>query len=541
MKIRPFLPWAHGARKGQVTAKSRTLSMFRDDRLLFVLFLGLTLSASLPLFQTPFVPLVDMGSHIGAAAMLDDILLGRETAARFYEINWSPTPYWGAYFILGLAEALGGVFFATKAMVLVNIVILPWALLRLLVALDRSPRQGLVAFLVVWDVNMMWGWVACSLGIALALYVVARLIEVERPRDAIGVAWGTACVALTHIHGLAVLGTLGIAVAIFAWKSRTIVITRLAALLAGTLVIAPWFARFFERSGSVATKAYEFQTASLPDRLGRLYQHTYGYFPQEWAEAPTGIAFLVLLLFPVVLGGFAERPSSPRTTGLALLIVSGLLGLYLFLPRGIIGPTTQVYTYQRLAPAFLVALTLISSARLDGRRVLLLAPPVIAALALHVTVARQAREYRDNVRAYLDIIAEVPEGSRILPLDLEMNDPALPQWGAAGQLHGWLAGAKSAYDPHLFAFDYMPVRYKEPRPPYPDWSKIGRGRIDLEALHEHYDYAIVFPLARDPLLAKDRPKHVLDAGRWRLYALSPSRVRPREEAREARLETTSEH
>ena len=68
-----------------------TLRMFAEDRVLLFATLLMSSSALLPLAMTPILPLVDLGSNVGAAALLDDAAFRHGAIAKYYRsISRSP-------------------------------------------------------------------------------------------------------------------------------------------------------------------------------------------------------------------------------------------------------------------------------------------------------------------------------------------------------------------------------------------------------------------------------------------------------------------
>ena len=69
----------------------------------------------------------------------------------------------GVSAVLGMA---GGIM-------LLAVMLLPLGTMRLLLALGRDPRMGLMAFALAWDHNMYWGFLAFHLGLSVALFAIA--------------------------------------------------------------------------------------------------------------------------------------------------------------------------------------------------------------------------------------------------------------------------------------------------------------------------------------------------------------------------------
>ncbi|MDH3727668.1 MAG: hypothetical protein OER77_09065, partial [Myxococcales bacterium] len=63
-----------------------TVRMFREDALLRWATAALCITALVPLWVTPILPLVDMGSQIGAAGLLDDVAFGNGVVTNYYRV-----------------------------------------------------------------------------------------------------------------------------------------------------------------------------------------------------------------------------------------------------------------------------------------------------------------------------------------------------------------------------------------------------------------------------------------------------------------------
>ena len=147
-------------------------------------------------------------------------------------------------------------------------------------------------------------------------------------------------------------------------------------------------------------------------------------------------------------------------------------------------------------------------------------PGIVCAFFLHRGIQKQFHAYGDYVRPYLDIIAALPRNKLLYPLDLDdyrfkgTYDPVL------GQIHGYAAGAKSCFDPHLFDDASNPLRYRASKmPPVPNW--FYQSSFTMEREGRHYDYIVVHPKNQDIIARhakwKSEVELVKEAGPWRLY------------------------
>jgi hypothetical protein len=504
---RPVLEWL---------GNRRTVRMFREDRLLAAMTLTLAAVSLIPVFVTPFLPLVDLGSNVGAAGLIDDVLRHREVPYRFFSINRLPVPYWSGYLLLDFFEVLTGPFIAAKATVVVTVLLLPVSHMRLLAALGRSPRLGLWAFLLAWDVNTYWGWFTFQLGMGLAFYALAWIVETSDWKSALCVAPLTSVIALTHPHAIALLGVGAIALA--AVKPRPLRALRDHCIaLGGNTVLLPWLVtKVLRHEGSVAQ--LDVQDAALTEKVASLYRYSLDTLPAVDAANLTALAFLLLIFGPVLLGAMKRRATTPRSTAMAVAILATCVGLYVFFPFAVNAPVVHWWTYPRYATYILLALLLLPAPTLRGAQLFVLLPGLTLAVAMTAARTRQFSAYGTITRPYLDIIHAMRSNSTFLPLDFAFDWPGTREW-SLGQLHGYVASAKSSFDPHLFGQEHSPIIYRaSTRLPAPDWQRLAE-TFNMQDQGRFYDYIITHPRSLD-IVAKLPPEDVeliIEAGEWRLY------------------------
>lgn len=519
----------------------RTLRLFREDRLLLAATVLLSLSALSPLWATPILPLVDLGSNIGAASLLNDAAFGDGVVAQHYKVNYRLVPYWTVYLLMACLEALAGPLFAAKAIVGGAVLLLPVAGMRLLASLGRSPRLGLWLFLLSWDTNLYWGWITFQYGMIMALLALAWLVELQTWRDALKTLPLTILIALTHVHAIALVLTAG---GLLALQKRPLglgLVRTSVALLGCAVPVLPWlWSKFAQAPGSGA--AFDFEWHGLEHKLKHLFTYSLDNLPDERAVALTSAAFLLITFGSLVLTAFDARDVQKSKRHAPVLILLSAAGLYFALPFSLTGTVSHWWTYPRFATYVLVAWLLIPQPNLAGWRALAVAPGMLLAFALHRSVHAQFAAYGRYVAPYLEIVAHLPPNSRFNPIDLDdYRAPGFRQ-SVLGQLHGYAAAVTSSYDPHLWDEPNNPLRFRRERMlPLQNWFKPSS--FDLDAHGRYYDYLIVHPLDRD-VIAKNRRwrkqvELVHEAGQWRLYRI-PEKARLRRELVQARREGESE-
>jgi hypothetical protein len=503
--------------------------IFRADPLLAALTTLLCFTVLLPLWVTPFIPLHDLPDHVGLASLMGDVLFGDGVAAHHFRVQALPVPYWGSYLIVALVGAVVGPLAAAKAVVATALLVLPLGTMRLLVAMKRSPRLGLFAFVLCWDQNLAWGFVAYVLALGLALFALAKLVEATSPRQALKNWPWVVAVALTHAHAFALLVVVATVYALAhpSWLHR--LKSHALALAPGIGTLLPWAfwrAVFGEAHETKTPKPTEFHSLSV--KLEKLFAYSLDVYAGKPASFFFALAF-VGLAFGVVVLGFTRQEKWVAETRSALGVFVAALCLYLFLPMTIYWPVEQWYIYPRQATALLVFALFVPRPNLEGRRAFLLAPVVAMALAVHASVAMAHWDFAERARPFLDIIEALPKNQRLLTLTLDDGDPAIPL-SPYNQFHAYAIAVKGGYDPHLFDNPSHPiVPRKDHALPHPKWNQMGT--YSLQKHGRYYDHVLVQDLRRDPLARKTQGKvttHLVkESGRWRLYAIeNPSQDRP---------------
>lgn len=488
----------------------------RADRLLLVLTLLLGAAALWPLFCARVPPFIDLPHHAALGGLIWDVIWNRHGSSQYYWLDPAPVPYWTAYVVLAVAERLLGVYAGTKAVVAIALLSVPLGTMRLAMALGRSPRLGLWAFVLAWDFNLYFGWLNHVLAVGLVLFLLAAFLEAETPRDALG-TWPLGVIAgLTHVLPLA----------FFFATAGLFTLARPRALLARALVVAapgvtllPWVIHSIRSSHGSSGAVYD----DLGVRIASLFKFTLGNGPvAPSAVLAEGVAFLVLLLGPLLLFLLPQHRPRPGRFVAAAPLLAALL-LYCLLPLEVVRPVTHWGTYPRYATLVLLGLLLLPDPRLSGARALALAPGVLASLWTSSAVAAQLRAFDAEIAPFFEAERLVPEGARLLPLCQE-NGFASARSAMGESLYGYITARVGGFDPYLFDAPTTLVHYRNDRRlPMPGAFGRRPNLFSMQAHGQFYDYILVQGLAGDPVAKAPRAEsgktavRIFEGGRFRLY------------------------
>lgn len=474
--------------------------LLRSDPLLAAATFACALLVLAPLLFSPLLPLHDLPDHVGLASQMGAIARGEGVAASFYRVQALPVPYWTSYLVLWLASAAFGPLIAAKVVVALALLAVPLGVVRLAAALGRSPRLALCAFALAWDHNVYWGFVAFAIGVGIALFALANLVE----RRFVVASLLAVLVAVTHAHALGIFGALAL---VLSWRAA------LACAAPAAAVLIPWALSASSGGGPLPDRWIDMTPPWT--RLARLFAYSAGTNATDLGNLAGNAVFWPLFLAPAL----ALLPRAARDRR-ALVLYAAAWALYLGLPMGISWPIEQWYVYPRQA-TLLIALGLLVPAAPAHRAVAAIGP----ALALLVSIAAslQLAGFGERAAPFLEIARAAAPDARVLTLTMADDDPAT-KLSPYNQFHAYLFALHGGYDPHLFDNPGHPVVHRKDRAlPHPAWTEMGSFSLDAHA--RHYDHVLVQGLEKDPIPGLTVPPDlslevVREAGRWRLYRVS---------------------
>jgi hypothetical protein len=471
------------------------LRALRGDRPLAFALGGMTLVALLPLFLTPVLPSTDLGAHVALAAQLPRLLAGDALAREHFQLAPVPTPHTLGYLIVALSAPLLGALTAAKLLVGAAVVAVPLAVMRLRLALGRSPWLGLWAFALSWDFNLSVGFVAMNLGTAVALWFVALALEwhdgLARGRARLAGLLGVGVlVALAHGQAaLTVLTVLGVMALVDRLAGRRV--RWLAALsLWPALVLVPYVWSVVASAGPYPTAGAPLDFPNLGQRVEQLFLSTLDLVTPQLGRNVEGLTFLFVALLPLLygIGGGGERAGLRR----ALAFYAGAFALFLALPETMHWPAPHVLIHQRYGALVLVAGLLVPELPAGRSRPLLLAPGVVAALSMAAVVSWQAHSFAREVRGLPAVLEAVRPQSRVHWVVWQNGTPDSVRFTLTTSL-AYVTAERGGYAPHLFPGAALPVSLRSnAQLPFAPWNAP-------EAFHpvthgKHYDYVLVLGL-----------------------------------------------
>jgi len=313
-------------------------------------FAAITLSLAAPLLASRHVPLQDLPPHMAATAVLRRLLFGGELDA-LYTLSLSRTQYLDVYALAVPLSAVFGIEGALKLVAAGVVVAIPYSLRAVLRRTGRDPRLAALAWPLLWNPQMLLGFLNFLLGVPLALAALALLAQRDVRRTRRSQAVLAAIALATFYAHLIPYGMLGLGALLLLdvdalrdaqspLASRVRAFARdalrdLGFLLPSLVAAAVWLLRTpandaSVRAGGVGVSAHpEWPAfASLPRELSGVLLELPGE-RDERALLLWGAAVLTAL----AAGVATTSPSSRRASRAPVIVAAVCAGLYLLRHR----------------------------------------------------------------------------------------------------------------------------------------------------------------------------------------------------------------
>lgn len=171
-------------------------------------FAAVTLSLAAPLLAAGHVPLQDLPQHMAATAVLKRLLFSSGLDA-LYTLSLSRTQYLSVYALALPLSTIVGVEGAMKLLAAAVVVSTPYALRLVLRRTGRDERLAALAWPIVWNPQMLLGFLNFLIGVPLALWALAVFArrDARRTRAAqLGLAALALVTFYSHLIPYGVLG-----------------------------------------------------------------------------------------------------------------------------------------------------------------------------------------------------------------------------------------------------------------------------------------------------------------------------------------------
>lgn len=401
--------------RGCAAVFDRVRAFAAEDRLFFAAFLLLSVLFALPLILVSYAPMQDFVAHVRIAEVWRQAGHGASLMATEHGTRSWLQPYVGYHLLLrGLGLVLP-LLSAQKVLLLLYTLSVPLSFLYLLLSLGRDRRYALLSFGFIYNAPLIYGLFPQALSLPLILVGLGVLrTQMQAPSLRREMLIGALTVALFFFH-FAAFFTFGLAaIAVFLCN-----LVRVRDVL---------------RRGLFALPALGLATYWA---LSTIESH--GFIPVYWSIT-TNLANFRLGLTDILVGGMDEvallaalftvvgclmlpvhRESAKRDWAIGVAGMVLCVAVFV-LPAGAKAPAYIWAPNLRLALPGVLLLVTIARADLARWRAVILAPALVAFIALAITLTLSFLRFDTEARKIDALIAKIPADKKILPLLYEVGD-----------------------------------------------------------------------------------------------------------------------
>lgn len=272
------------------------------------LFAAALVLSVVPIWLTPYLPLVDIPEHAAQVASLHELWHGNPLFTSTFQVNWF-TPYLLGYLLLYVVSTVLPIVTATKLVVSLALMAVPWLTGLLLREVGGDERLKWLSIPASYSVAFYWGFMVFVVAIPVALGFLLLTVRFERSatlRNAVGIALYSIVLFFAHVVALGV-GSLLALTYLLAKNVRSPRRLVLCALpyTAPLPLIALWTARIYATESSVQHAPLVFGT--LHERLLTLFTQLAGL--DRFAFLVSLLVASTIVLAPLLFGyRFSKRP-----------------------------------------------------------------------------------------------------------------------------------------------------------------------------------------------------------------------------------------
>jgi len=430
-----------------------------------------------PVWLTTWLPMGDLGGHL---ELMDIVARYRDphtVYAATYILPHGLNPNTVALYLAAALPWLGALAIS-KVLISLYLVGVPWSLLLLARAFDRSPWLVLLSLPLSWNALVSVGFLNYIIALPL-LFAILAWARVASECGGMGRLCGLACslVLLFFCHMIAFLIGLGMATAaLLAWLPSWRRAGRLVALAPAMWPLLHWIKRkFIDLEATEAGRTFgggSLGLVRLPMR--QLLAQIPDWGMQFFRDKSDDIAFALvcgLWLILVGIGVYQVRKtarvqgfvSSLRGQGLEIVILC-CIAAYFALPSHM---NEMANITERIVVQVLLLLVLLPQIRLSGHLRWLIVPMALLAAAFPLVVHAHFQQFeRQEVGRLPEALQRLPERSRLGYLLWQRENRVTfmgPLWHLPRAMFVLAQGGVT--DDSFAARPYTPVQYRPGKTP----------------------------------------------------------------------------
>lgn len=505
---------------------SRARRWLVDTGGLPIIWVALTIVALVPVWHQRLLPMLDTPNHLALARGWHEYRDPSWHIADYYTLRIRPVPYLLFYLSIHLLLYVCQIEIANKLFLSAYLIVFPLSVLALTRALRRSPWLALFAFPLAFNQNWIYGFSSYLMGTCFMFFSLAWLIRwlsggrrwllpalcVSSILTYFGhvMPWfcfGLCAIALLMLHwrdwqrglsaALAMLPSLGFAIAAYVEEGR-----------------AHTYFKHGEGLGQLAGVWHDFPTLLMefPRRIMELFP---GNGDRDMLIALT-LTFVALCIWR----GVHRLDESPIERKQIWVLLGVLFYAYCMLPYQVTKPMAWWYVSPRVPTMMAPILVMLPALQFERWRKLLVAPVVIVAIVLPLTLAKLYRDFSRRNAGFMHLVESTPRGARVMvvvrgmmrgPGSEELSGDPATSAPVYWHFSSWPMALRGGYDPYVFD-QGIPLVPKQ-KLQAPPWTST-----DLFELRQAPDFD--FYIVRSPSDEMEREpslKVIERLGEWVLF------------------------
>jgi hypothetical protein len=430
-----------------------------------LIWVALTVIALVPVWNQRMLPQLDTPNHLALVRGWHNFHDPSWHISDYYSLRVRPVPYFLFYLVIHLLLYVCQIEIANKLFLSAYIILFPLTVLALARALRRSPWLALSGFVLTFNQNWMYGFSSYLMGTCfmfLSLALLIRWIDGARPWTLIALGLSTIGAYFGHVMPWFCFGLCAIALLLLhAQKWRRGLWAALAMFPSVCFALAAYIeesrAHTYFKSGeglsALAGTWHDFPTlvAAFPGRVLEL-------FP---GNVDRNILIVVTLnvLALAIWQGVRRADETPAQQARIRIMLIVLAVTYCMLPYQITKPMAWWYVSPRVPSMMAVLLALLPAGRIDGWRRLAMAPVIVCAVVLPLTLARLYRDFSRRNAPFMQLVNQTPKGSNVLvvvrgmmrgPGSEELSGDPATSGPVYWHFSSWPMALHGGYDPYIF-------------------------------------------------------------------------------------------
>jgi hypothetical protein len=430
-----------------------------------LLWIALTIIALIPVWGQRLLPMLDTPNHLGLVRGWHNFHDPAYHIADYYTLRIRPVPYFLFYLVIHLLLYVCSIEVANKIFLTAYVILFPLSILALARALKRSPWLALAAFPLAFNQNWIYGFSSYLMGATFMFFSLAALIRwLDGGRNWWLAALGLSCILayFGHVMPWFCFGLCAIALLLVNWRKwQRGLYAALAMLPSVAFALAAYIEEkhdhtYFKRGDGLSALAGTWR--DFPTLLEEFPRRVMELFP---GNADRNVLIVIALtVVGLCIWKGVHRDEETRVQRKYFGVLLAVLGLtYCMLPYQITRPMSWWYVSPRVPSMMAPILVLLPAVPLVGWRRLVMAPVIVAAVVLPLTLSKLYRSFSARNAPFMRMVEETPVGSRVLvvvrgmmrgPGSEEISGDPATSAPVYWHFSSWPMALHGGYGPYLF-------------------------------------------------------------------------------------------